>query len=475
MRASARLRAQAAGWTRTDGVAVVAVTAIAAVIRLMRLSRPAELVFDETYYAREACYYAKGIRPCGLEGVPPEVHPPLGKWLMSLGIRSFGYDSFGHRIVVALAGIATVALLYLLARKLLSSTLGATLVAGLLAFDPLHFVQSRIAMLDILVLLFGTSAVLCGVLDRDVTIRQSRGGVARVWRAGAGAMAGAAAATKWSGAFFLLLVLVLSTAWDVAARRERVGPRRALVTAIRQEGPATLLYLLLLPALVYVVSYLGRIDGVVLALPWSEGSWLHALWQKQMDMASFHFGLEATHPYQSPAWSWILVKRPMSYFYETTASGQSLAIMAVGNLIVWWSSLPALLFTAFRWLRRRDWTGPEGLILSGFLFTYGPWLVQTTGREAMFIFYLLPTLPFMMLALGYVAISIGDTREAKVAIALFAALAIGYFAYFYPVLAETPLSYTEFRHRILFERCRALSEQPPAEEEAPPESGWCWL
>jgi dolichyl-phosphate-mannose-protein mannosyltransferase len=474
MGASARLHA--AGWTRTDGVAVIAVTAIAAVIRLLRLSRPADLVFDETYYAREACYYARGIRPCGLEGLPSEVHPPLGKWLMSLGIRAFGYDSFGYRVVVALAGIATVALLYILARRILRSTLGATLAAALLAFDPLHFVQSRTAMLDILVLLFGTAAVLCAVYDRDVIIRRGRGGLARGWRAGAGAMAGAAAATKWSGAFFLLLVLVLTTAWDVAARRERLGRGRALVDTIRQEGPANLLYLVVLPVLVYVASYLGRMEGALLALPWSPGSWLHAVWQKQVDMASFHFGLEATHPYQSPAWSWILVKRPMSYFYETTASGESLAIMAVGNIIVWWSSLPALLFVSFRWVRQRDWRGPEGLILAGFALTYGPWLLQTTGRAALFIFYLLPTLPFMMLALGYVAISIGDTWQARATIGLFTALAIGYFAYFYPVLAETPLSYAEFRHRVLFERCRAFSEHPPAEQkELPPEKGWCWL
>ena len=461
-----------AAWTRGDLIAAGAVTVLAAALRLPRLSRPFDLVFDETYYALDSCYYARGVRSCGLEGVPVEVHPPLGKWLMSIGIRLFGFDSFGYRVAVALAGIATVTLLYLLARRLLGSTLGATLAAGLLAVDPLHFVQSRIAMLDIFVPLFGVAAVLCVLYDRGTSSR-GRSGLGRPWRAGAGLMAGAAVSSKWSGAFFVGLVVIVTVVWEVAARRDRYGMRESVLRASREEWASVVLYLVVLPVVVYVGSYIGRVDGSLVALPWSQGSWLRAIWQEQIDMASFHFGLDATHPYQSPAWSWILVKRPMSYFYETSPSGDSLAIMAVGNVIVWWASIPALLFMGYRWLRRR---GPEGLILAGFLLTYGPWLVQGTDRGATFIFYLLPTLPFMMLALAYVAVSIGETWEGRAAIGLFAALAAGYFAYFYPVLAQTPVSYEEYRQRLLFERCRAFEEPSPVQEKnPPPENGWCWL
>jgi dolichyl-phosphate-mannose-protein mannosyltransferase len=461
-----------AAWTKRDLIAVGAVTILASALRLPRLSRPFDFVFDETYYARDSCYYARGVRSCGLEGVPVEVHPPLGKWLMSIGIRAFGFDSFGYRIAVALAGIVTVILLYLLARRLLSSTLGATFAAGLLALDPLHFVQSRIAMLDVFVPLFGVAAVLCVLYDRG----SSRRGLARPWRAAAGVMAGAAFSSKWSGAFFIGLVVILTVVWAVAARRDRYGLGESVLRTSREEWASVVLFLLLVPVVVYVVSYIGRVDGSLVGLPWSGGSWLRAIWEDQTDMASFHFGLEATHPYQSPAWSWILVKRPMSYFYETSPSGDSLAIMAVGNVIVWWSSIPALLFTGYRWLRRRDRFGPEGLILSGFLLTYGPWLVQGTDRGATFIFYLLPTLPFMMLALAYVAVAIGGTWEGRAAIGLFAALAAGFFAYFYPVLAQTPVSYEGYRQRLLFERCRAFEEPAPVQEEnPPPENGWCWL
>ena len=63
-------------WTKADWIAVVAVTGAAALIRLFRLSRPFALVFDETYYALDACYYAEGAAPCGLDGAPAQVQPP---------------------------------------------------------------------------------------------------------------------------------------------------------------------------------------------------------------------------------------------------------------------------------------------------------------------------------------------------------------------------------------------------------------
>jgi hypothetical protein len=61
----------------------------------------------------------------------------------------------------------------LLARRLLGSTLAASLAAGLLTFDFLHFVMSRTAMLDVFVVFFGLVSFLCLLYDRDrsVTIR----------------------------------------------------------------------------------------------------------------------------------------------------------------------------------------------------------------------------------------------------------------------------------------------------------------
>ena len=95
------------------------------------------------------------------------VHPEVGKWLIALGEKAFGMDPFGWRISAAVAGALMVLVMCRLARRMTGSTaLGCT--AGLLlSLDGLHFVLSRLALLDIFLALFMLCAVTCLVADRD--------------------------------------------------------------------------------------------------------------------------------------------------------------------------------------------------------------------------------------------------------------------------------------------------------------------
>ena len=131
------------------------------------LADPPSLIFDETYYAKDACHFAGGSEElCKIADDSTKVHPPLGKWLIAGGVKVFGFDSFGWRIVPAIAGIITVALLFLLARRLFKALLPSAIAALLLTFDPLHFsLQSRTAMLDIFVPMFGLAAFLFIAID----------------------------------------------------------------------------------------------------------------------------------------------------------------------------------------------------------------------------------------------------------------------------------------------------------------------
>jgi dolichyl-phosphate-mannose-protein mannosyltransferase len=484
------------GWLTRDTIAVVAIALVAAVTRLVRLDEPPVIIFDETYYAKDACWYvtaSEGL--CGIEGEQTAIHPPLGKWLLATGVKLFGYDAFGWRIAAAAAGVVTVVLLYILARKLLGSTTAAALSAGLLALDFLHFVQSRVAMLDVFVPMFGLAAVLFLAYDRDRLIegRSPPRILRRPWRLAAGAAAGAALASKWSGLFVVVLVILLTVVWEMTARRE-TAPGHWLRSTLREEGPSIVVGLVLLPLLIYLASYTGRLSGDILAAPWGEGTWLRTWFDRQSYMLSTQLNLEATHAYQSPAWSWILVKRPVSYFYEQTAAGNSREVLALGNPLVWWASIPAMAFVALKWMRRRDLRGPEGIILAGFTVTYVPWLIQQTDRSAIFLFYLLPTVPFMCLALGYVATKLRKGWEGQAAVAIFACAVIASFAFFYPVMAELPISRQAWDGRIWFESCdrapAAVSTSTVIDErrlatitrtelttqkESPPTDGWCWI
>ncbi|MGI8775717.1 MAG: phospholipid carrier-dependent glycosyltransferase [Actinomycetota bacterium] len=517
-------------WRKTNVLALVLVTFVALFSRVLFLSDPSSLVFDETYYARDACFYvASDAETCYTEDEITGVHPPLGKWLISIGMTFTEYrcvedtaeacrdagaeytpsSAFGWRIIPALAGTLTVALLYLLAWRLFRSRLAAAITALLLAIDPLHFVQSRIAMLDIFLPLFGIAAVLFIHLDKDrlVAHRDSgatelRGGWIRPWRIAAGVCVGLAIATKWSGGLLLLLILFLSFAWEVAARRS-AGRRAAFVQTLRYQSGPLLVWLVLLPAIVYLTTYIGRLEGgPVLALPWAEESWWRSLFERHHYMYFFHKNLDASHSYQSPAWSWLLLKRPVSYFFCSGASctppapeGDYQEVFATGSPLVWWTSLLALIYVTVAWIRKRDFRGPEGLIVAGFFLTYVPWLILPSERSAVFLFYLLPTIPFMCLALGYVVTRIGRSWEAKAAISVFLLGAVWVFAFYYPLLTKRSIPESSWRARIwIFNKC----DKPPGEtvtstivvtedretketttettEEAdgPPE-GWCWI
>ena len=475
---------------------------VAGLLRFVDLGDPTRIMFDETYYAKDACNYIHEMADCKLDEPQREVHPPLGKWIIAGGIALFGFDSFGWRVAAALAGTISVGLLYLLARRLLGTMLGALLAAGLLAIDFLHFVQSRISMLDIFVPMFGLAAMLFLVIDRDRADPEVRRVLARPWLLAAGASGGAAFAVKWSGVFFLVAVGVLAIAWEIAGRRSTDSPGRSFGRAL----PTLAVAFVLVPLVVYVLSYIGRLDGSLVALPWSEGSWVRAFVEKQVDMAQFHSSLDATHGYQSEPWSWLLLKRPVAYFFETGEGGDYQEIIATGSPFVWWASIMALVFVLVRWVRTRDFRGPEVVIVVGFLFAYGPWLLPIFNRSAVFLFYLVPAVPFMCLALAYTLTRIGETWEARAAQALFVAGALGLFLFYLPLLTKQPLSRERWDARIwVFDGSTKIPiiggdgcEKPPGElttttltetagnktttratqtrdnADLPP-NGWCWI
>lgn len=490
-------------WAPVDTVLISLITLAGFVLRVVRLGVPGKLMFDEIYYAKDACFYIYSTQSiCEIASEQNQIHPPLGKWLLAIGIRIFGYDAFGWRIAAAVAGALTIALVYLLARKLLRSTFGAAAASGLLAIDLLHFVQSRIAMLDIFVPLFGVAAVLFAVYDRDRIIDRANG-IARgdglldrPWRLAAGIAGGAATAAKWPGGFALLSVIALTLAWEVAGRKQR-GTARPWLTTLREEGPSILVWLVVIPLVVYAATFIGRLSGDIFAAPWSEGSFWRDWWGRQTYMFEAHRTLGASHPYSSPPWSWPLLKRPVSYEFQTAPNGDYMEIFATGSPLVWWASLCGLAACAYSLIRRRGLGRPEGTILAGFAFAYGPWLAvdALSDRTSTFIFYMLPAVPFMCIALAWAALKLGDSWEARAARATFGLAAAGLFAFYYPLTAFTPLPQPSWQKRIwVFDECdkppgtpsettvtttidgtETTSVTETTDNSSLPPTGWCWI
>lgn len=480
------------------------VTVGAAAVRLAGLTTPAGLVFDEIFYARNACRFVIDTARCGIDDLVSGAHPPLGNWLIGIGIRLFGYDEFGWRIASAAAGTLSVALLYVLVRRLLAgqvpataATVGATAAAALLATDFLHLVQSRVAMLDSFVTMFVIAVVLCVVLDGSRR-RGPRGedlgaprwlqrlSLGRPWRLAAGVALGSAAAVKWSGGYVAIGLVLLLVGWEVAASASRPDDesrnswRAAIGGAFRREVGPSLVLLGLVPLLVYVASYIGRVDGDLLALPWREGSAWRGILEHQLAMLRFHVGLAGDHPYESVPWSWIVLKRPVAYSFASSA-GAYREVLAIGNPLTWWPGAIALAGVGVRWVRSgAGLARPEAVLLVAALSTYLPWLVLSGSRSQVFIWYLLPTIPFLYSALGLWAALAWSSLPGRVAIGLPAIAVVVSFAFFYPMLTAAPLTPDEWRSRIWFTDCDrpGAATLPLPDDEinrGPPPSGWCWI
>ncbi len=165
------------------------------------------MYFDETYFARSAWEQLRGLPPTETS------HPPLGRTIISVGVATWGMNPWGWRFMGAMAGTVSVAVLYLVARRLLGRTAWAALAGLLFAVDFLRIAQSRMATVDVFVLLFT-------LLASWFALEHARGSRPWPWLLAAGAALGAGVAVKWSAAYPALGVAVLVVAMEAGRIRE---------------------------------------------------------------------------------------------------------------------------------------------------------------------------------------------------------------------------------------------------------------
>lgn len=472
------------GW-----VGPLLVTALAGFLRFDRLSVPRKFVFDEVYYAKDSLDLLHHGVELNSQGTGPGfiAHPPLGKWLIAVGQAIFGHNSFGWRFSAAVVGTLSVLLLARIARRLFRSTLLGCFAGLLLTLDGLAFVQSRAAMLDIFLMFWVLAAFGCLVVDRDAARRRlaaaepvagapaARLGF-RPWLLAAGVCLGAACSTKWSGVYYVVAFVVLALAWEVGARRA-AGSRRPLLAGLRRASLPITGALVGVAGLVYVASWSGWFLGSARTAydhDWAvDGAhrlphpvevlqgWLHY----HAEILNFHTTLISGHPYRSHPIGWLLLARPVSYFYSspkngelgcTAASGCAKEVLAIGTPVIWWASIAALVAMLWLWAARRDWRA--GTILVGVAAGIVPWMYSDLHRRTEFFFYALPALPFLVLALTMCAgVALGRRKANDVRRIIGATAVGGYlllvvlnFFYLYPVLAAKVIPYPEWSARMWF-------------------------
>lgn len=135
-----------------------ALTVASFVLSFVNYWKPGQKIFDEIYFARAAEEYLRNVR------IYENTHPPLTKLLITASTWLFGGlprgdNAHGWRFVDVLFGALVIPIVYAFARRVTRSTLFATIATTLLLFDGMHYVQSRIATPEGIVIVFSVAAV----------------------------------------------------------------------------------------------------------------------------------------------------------------------------------------------------------------------------------------------------------------------------------------------------------------------------
>lgn len=493
------------GW-----VATLAVTALAAVMRLVSLDRPGRLVFDETYYVKQAY----SMLTLGYEGnwadesddafaagdfsglsTDPDyvVHPPLGKWLIAIGMKLLGPESVtGWRLSGAIAGIIGVLLVTRIGRRLMGSTLLGATAGLLLAVDGMHLVMSRTGILDIFVSTLVLAAFGTLLLDRDhsrrrlakrTALEMARNGKLkdpwgprlgiRWWLVATGVLLGMACGVKWSGLYAVAVFGLIAVLWSVAARRA-AGVRLWIGAGLVRDGFSAFLTLIPVTALTYLAAWSSWFaSSEAYNRTWAQNvnavaevpqrTWLpdalNSWWEYHLQAWNFHRGLDSEHTYSSHPIGWLIQARPTSFAWRDTDAPAGMtnrwieAILAVGNPVVWWGGAIALLVVIWYAFRHRDWRA--WAILAGYAAMYLPWFTYSApfSNRTIFTFYTVAFAPFVALALTFaIGVALGPrlapgqrgTARRRRGVTLWTVVVVGALVlavYFWPIWVGEPIPY----------------------------------
>ena len=385
--------------------------------------------FDEVFYPRTALDFINKITPF------ERTHPPLGKYFVMIGMLIFGVNPFGWRIMGALFGVAMIPLMYLFGLKIFKNRFFAFCTAFLMMFDFMHFVQTRISTIDVYVTFF---VILMYYYIYDYFVKKS-------YKLGlkkslvplflCGLTFGIGIATKWIamyaavGIFLIFVIAKLDEISSYVAYRKyglssdlfnKFWSKYFIKTAL-----ACLVFFLIIPGIIYFASYTS-----IMQVP---GNGVQEFFNNQAHMYNFHNELSMKHSYSSPWWSWPIMAQPIWFYGSRALAVESLtsSIICMGNPLIWWFSIPALIAGIIFAIKRKD----KYMIVPifGALFQYIPWMVV---RRMAFIYHYFSVIPFIIIVIVYLLKIFSELgKSARRIVYIYLILTAVFFIVFYPLLS----------------------------------------
>ena len=285
-------------------------------------------------------------------------------------------------------------------------------------------------------------------------------------------MMGCAMSVKWSALWYLILFVLLIFSWEVGTRRS-AGVTRPWRDTLLDEAVWIVLFGGVIVA-AYIASWSGWFaTGHGFDRNWwadtHHGDALPPVINAVVNLAHyehqalhFHDTLTTPHVYQSWPWQWLLLGRPVMFYYSAAggcgAASCSAEVLLLGTPLLWWSFLPAMIGVGAFAISRRDWRASA--LFWGAFVGIVPWFIYEFSHRTMFYFYAVPALPFLVMAIVYLlgllirgrpgALIWRFDRRAfgSVMLGLYL-LVIGWcFVYFYPIYVGEKITYADWFARM---------------------------
>lgn len=381
---------------------LIIIVIISFLLRIWHLGKIGDQIFDEVYFVKFAQNYLNGTSFF-------DIHPPLGKLIIALGLKLFGDTSFTWRLMPAIFGTLLIILGYFTGRELSSKRVGLY-VAAIMSLDGMLLVYSRTGLIDIFLVFF---VLLSFYLFLKFTKTQKL-----YWLILAGTAVGLAASVKYIGSLilivFLPMILVKNLSWQKYLWKY-------------------LLFLIILPLIIYITFFIFNFGFKNLLAQILE-------WQNQS--LSYNLDLKDSHPYGSKWWSWFLLLKPIWLYFKET-NGQNIGVDGIGNPLIWWSSIitiPLLIWGTAKKYKNHL------IILVGFLVFLLFW---APFNRVLFYYHAMTSFIFLTLGISlWLEELVVKYPSGKYYVAIYFCLLILLFIYFLPIWVGIPLSSDQFYHRI---------------------------
>jgi dolichyl-phosphate-mannose-protein mannosyltransferase len=450
--------------------------------------------FDEQYHGRTAMEHIK-LR------VPYEdTHPPLGKLLMALSILIFGMTPFGWRFMGTFFGVLMVPLMYAFGKHLFKKTELAFITSFLMAFDFMHFTQSRIATIDTYGVFFIILTYYIIYKYYKMSFFTTEFKKTLVPLLFAGITWGLGIASKWialyigPGIFIILFASLFKKITEnrqmkirlksKTLKKDRNEWNRVRVITSQFGGHVLITFLfcilafLIIAPLIYALSY----TPIMFAKGIPGPRWII---DNSLDMYKYHNEVKDPHSYSSTWLEWPFMKKPMAYNFGTNLPPEKeQRLFSFGNPAVWWiGSIAALgLFAMmiaglilrmkktldeapknirgatliYNLAKDRTYSDDERFfILIALASNYLPWVI--VPRKLTFIYHFFASVPFIIFCIVYLInlVKVPDklapyfrkkfADRAKVfalinnaVIYTYVAIVLILFIMFYPIIAGVP-------------------------------------